>query len=55
MGEKMTMSDGKSLHGEFVEASYTGTFQNNWAGKERVTFTKDDDGTWRALFYDIRK
>jgi hypothetical protein len=55
MGEEMSMTDGKSFHGEFIEASYTGTFQNNWTGKERVTFTKDDDGSWRALFYDIRK
>jgi hypothetical protein len=55
MGEEMSMTDGKSFHGEFIEASYTGTFQNNWTGKENVTFTKDDDGTWRALFYDIRK
>jgi hypothetical protein len=55
MGEGITLNDGKALHGEFVEASYTGTFDNNWTGKERVTFTKDDDGNWRALFYTIEK
>ena len=36
-------------------ASYTGTFKNNWTGKEKVTFTKMMTGNWRALFYNIEK
>jgi hypothetical protein len=54
MGTGMTRGDGQKLEGDFIQASYTGTFDNNQTAHERVIFMKDDDGTWRALSYGIK-
>jgi hypothetical protein len=53
-GRRMTSSNGQSLQGEFLEATYTTTFEDNRAANEAVVFMKDDDGTWRPLSYQIR-
>ena len=54
MGDKMSMSNGDDLTGDFVIAVYSGAFVNNASGKETVIFMKDD-GEWRALSYRIER
>jgi hypothetical protein len=54
MGSEMKLSDGRAFEGDFLQVTYTGTFDTNKTAEESLTFMKEDDGTWRALFYGIR-
>lgn len=55
VGSELKRKDGTALQGEFLEVFYQDNFDNNTSALEKATFTRESDGTWRALAYEVAK